>query len=144
MFLFPAAVCLYQWHKIKSGPIAGPSQKNPTELRTAFLFALAYAVILVLIAAAKEYAGQGGLYAVSAITGLSDLDAISLSTAQLAASGRLGERVAAELIVVAVIANTSVKGILAGVLGGRVLFGRILPAFLVPVLAGLVAVLFLL
>ncbi len=144
MFIFPALLCLYQWRRLRNSTIAGPSQRNPTELRTAFLFALAYAVILVLVAAAKEYAGQGGLYAVSAITGLTDLDAISLSTAQLAASGRLGERVAAELIIVAVIANTTVKGLLAGVLGGRDLLGRILAAFLVPILAGFAVVLFLL
>lgn len=144
MFIVPAALCLYQWRRLGSSSIAGPPQKNPTELRTAFLFALAYAVILVGVAAAKEYAGQGGLYAVSAITGLTDIDAISLSTAQLAASDRLDEPTAAELIIIALIANTFSKGVLAGLLGGQVLLRRILLAFLVPILAGFAVVLFLL
>jgi len=144
MFMFPAVFCLFEWRRVRNSSIAGPSQRNPTELRTAFMFAAVYSVVLVVVAAAKDYAGQGGLYAVSAITGLTDLDAISLSTAQLAASGRLDGRIAAELIVVAVISNTLVKAVLATVLGGRVLGRRILLPLLVPVLAGLAALLFLL
>ena len=144
MFLFPAVFCVLEWRRVRSSSIAGPSQRNPTELRTAFMFALAYSVVLLVVSAAKDYAGQGGLYAVSAITGLTDLDAISLSTAQLAASGRLGERVAAELIIVAVISNTLVKAALAGVLGGRALGRRILLPLLIPVLVGFAALLFLL
>ncbi len=144
MFLFPAVFCVLEWRRVRSSSIAGPSQRNPTELRTAFMFALAYSVVLLVVSAAKDYAGQGGLYAVSAITGLTDLDAISLSMAQLAASGRLGERVAAELIIVAVISNTLVKAALAGVLGGRALGRRILLPLLIPVLVGFAALLFLL
>ena len=49
---------------------------------------LLYAVVLVAVAAARDHFGQGGLYAVAALSGLTDMDAIMLSTTQLIHSGR--------------------------------------------------------
>ncbi len=69
-----------------------PIQENPTELKAALWFGLLFAIVLLAVAAAKERLGQGGLYFVAGLSGLTDMDAISLSTAQLVNSGTLGAR----------------------------------------------------
>ena len=63
-----------------------PEQKNPAELKPALLFSALYAFVLLAVAAAKQYFGSTGLYIVAIISGLTDLDAITLSTGQLADS----------------------------------------------------------
>mgnify|MGYP000653397018 CR=1 FL=1 len=44
---------------------------------------------LLAVAAAREHLGEGGLYAVAAVSGLTDVDAITLSSAQLVRAGQL-------------------------------------------------------
>ena len=70
-----------------------PAQENPAQLKTALLFALIYAVIKLAVAAAKEHFGTAGLYAVGVISGLTDMDAITLSTARLVDTGGVNARV---------------------------------------------------
>lgn len=67
-----------------------PAQENPAQLKTALLFALIYAVIKLAVAAAKEHFGTAGLYAVGVISGLTDMDAITLSPARLGRHRRRG------------------------------------------------------
>jgi uncharacterized membrane protein (DUF4010 family) len=63
-----------------------PEQANPAELKSALIFGALYAVIIFAVAAAKDYFGTGGLYVVAMLSGLTDLDAITLSTGRLAAA----------------------------------------------------------
>ena len=60
-----------------------PDQRPPSDLVPALVFGLLYALVLLGVAFAEEQFGQQGLYVVSAISGLTDMDAITLSTAQL-------------------------------------------------------------
>lgn len=59
---------------------------NPSELRPAILFGALYAVVLFVIAAAQDLLGNVGLFAAAALAGLTDIDAITLSTSQLVAT----------------------------------------------------------
>lgn len=93
---------------------------NPFDLMSAVKFGLLYAVVLVLARAAQLYFGEPGVYLSSLLSGLADVDAITLSLAQLNRDGALGSTVAAQAIVLATIANTAVKG-------GIVLVGSALP-----------------
>lgn len=63
-----------------------PSQGNPSELKSAVLFGVLYGVVLISVAASKEYLPHAGLYVIAALSGLADLDAITLSTARLVAA----------------------------------------------------------
>ena len=65
-----------------------PEQKNPAELKPALLFAALYAFVLLAVAAAKQIRSTG-LYIVAVISGLTDLDAITLSTGRLADSDKI-------------------------------------------------------
>jgi len=90
--------------------LAIPEQDNPTELRFALLFAAVYALVLVLVALGKRYLGDSGLYLVAAVSGLSDMDAITLSTAQLTASGGVDAETAWRAILIAAASNMVAKG----------------------------------
>jgi uncharacterized membrane protein (DUF4010 family) len=100
---------------------------NPFELGTAIRFGLLFAGILLASQAAKTYLGDLGLYAASALAGLTDVDAVTLSSARLAHGG-LAVNVASVAILIAVGMNTLVKSSLALGLGTRKLGAR---AFLI-------------
>jgi len=111
-------------------PLAGADDHHvPSELGTAIAFGLLYALILLAVAVAKQHLGEGALYGVAAVSGLTDLDAITLSTAQLVRSGRLGTDLGWRLIVVGALANLVFKGMVAAALGHRRLWGRLALVF---------------
>lgn len=119
-----------------------PEQENPSELKSALLFGLIYAVVLFVVAAVKERYGNRGLYVVAGLSGLTDVDAITLSTAQLVNSGRLDAGDGWKLIVVAAISNLIFKAGAIVALGPRRLFFKILPAYGIVIAAGLLMLLF--
>ena len=119
-----------------------PEQENPSELKSALLFGLIYAVVLFVAAAVKELYGNRGLYVVAALSGLTDVDAITLSTAQLVNAGRLNADDGWRLVVVAAISNLIFKAGAVAALGRRRLFFRILPAYGVVIVAGVLMLLY--
>ncbi|SHE71146.1 Uncharacterized membrane protein, DUF4010 family [Microbulbifer donghaiensis] len=119
-----------------------PEQSNPAELMPALVFAALYAVILVAIAAAREYFGNRGIYVVALISGFTDVDAITLSTANLAGNGVLPPPTAWRAMVIATLANMLFKAGVAGVLGGRTLLRHLAILFAVPLVAGIAVVAF--
>lgn len=93
---------------------------NPFELGPAIKFGLLYAVILLVAKVAQFYFHDTGVYLASLVAGVTDVDAITLSMAQLA--GRqdgIALPTAARAVVLAVISNTIVKGGIALSLGSR-------------------------
>jgi uncharacterized membrane protein (DUF4010 family) len=98
---------------------------NPAELKPALIFGALYAVVLLVVAFVKDRFGEAGLYPVAVLSGLTDVDAITLSTLNLANEGRLEADVASRLILLAVLANTAFKAGFAIVLGSPALRTRI-------------------
>lgn len=100
--------------------------RNPFSLIEAVKFAALFAVVLVLVKRAGQHAGAGGLYAVAAVAGLPDVDAISLSLAgQVRAGGSVD--LAARGVLLAVMSNTVLKTALVLALGSPALRRAILP-----------------
>lgn len=97
--------------------------KNPFELGSAIKITLLFGVVLLVTKGANEYLGAEGLYAASALSGTTDVDAITVSTARLA-SGGLDHVVATASIVIAIAMNTIVKAGMAGWIAGRPLGKR--------------------
>jgi uncharacterized membrane protein (DUF4010 family) len=95
--------------------------RNPLSLRVAIQFALLYALIVLLVRWAQANFGGAGVYLASFLSGLTDLDAISLSLSQLAGSGGIGLQDATRAILVAAGANSLLKLGLASSLGGPAL-----------------------
>ncbi|MEX1993604.1 MAG: MgtC/SapB family protein [Steroidobacteraceae bacterium] len=115
-----------------------PEHGNPADLRTAILFSGLYALVIFIVAATKAEFGDKGLFVVAVLSGLTDMDAITLSTSQLVNQGRLETGMAWRMILVASLANLAFKGALVAVLGSRELLRYILLAFGVAIAAGIV------
>jgi uncharacterized membrane protein (DUF4010 family) len=112
--------------------------RNPLDLESALTFGVLLSTIFVAVRAAQEWLGSAGVYAVSALSGIADVDAVSLSLAR-AAGGTLGADVAANGILLAAFVNTAVKATLAGAIGGRALALRCAPILGAALAAALVA-----
>jgi uncharacterized membrane protein (DUF4010 family) len=119
-----------------------PAQENPTELRSALLFGLIYAAVLFAVAAVRERFGSGWLYAVAAVSGLTDVDAITLSTSQLVNTGRLSTETGWKVIVLAALSNLIFKAGAVAALGHRQLLVRIASAYAVALAVGLAILVF--
>lgn len=102
-----------------------PEAENPAELKPALVFAALYAVVVLAVTAARARLGAAGLYAVAGLSGLTDMDAITLSTSQLVDGGGLEPAVGWRVITVAVLANLVFKAGVVAALGHRRLFLRI-------------------
>ncbi len=127
----------WAWRGRKPAQVPVEHAAKAAELRPALVFALIYAAVLFAVAAARHYfADPAALYGVAALSGLTDVDAITLSTARLVDSGRLEPDTAWRLIVLATLSNLGFKGLLAFVLGGRELGRRLVWTFGLGLLAG--------
>ena len=82
---------------------------NPFELGEAIKFGALFAVVIFIASAAQVYFGNTGLYLAGALAGLTDVDAIALSMANLALQNPENAGPAARTVVIAVISNTMVK-----------------------------------
>jgi uncharacterized membrane protein (DUF4010 family) len=109
---------------------------NPFELGAALKFALLFAAILLGSKAATVHLGTAGTYAAGLLAGSTDVDAISLSVAKLAADGGLAPDVAATTIFLGTASNTLVKGVMGAVVGGWPFGRRVLGAQLAVLAAG--------
>lgn len=117
---------------------------NPFELTSALAFGALYAVILVGSKAAEMYLGTTGLYASAVASGLADVDAVTLTMAELSRpGGSLSVETAAHAVVLAAASNTVVKGGIVLSLGASAMRRAILPGVAV-ILAAMLAVGFLL
>jgi uncharacterized membrane protein (DUF4010 family) len=111
---------------------------NPLRLRTAIGFGVLFALVLVAVRVANEYLGSAGVYAASVLTGVTDVDSITLSVADLSLNGALEPQVAGVAIVLAALVNTATKGIMAGALGSQELRRTIWRSFGLVLLAGMI------
>lgn len=117
---------------------------NPFELGPALSFGLLYAVILLAANAARLYLGDTGVYLSSIASGLADVDAITLTMAELSRdNGGVDLQTAARAIVLAVVSNTLVKGGIVLSMGSATLRKVILPGLLAT-LATAIGVVFIL
>lgn len=113
-----------------------PVQKNPAELKAAFVFGALYAVVLLAVATARDHFGSAGLYVVAGFSGLTDVDAITLSSAQLAEAGAIESSTAWRSIIIAIMANFVFKFATVAALGSRLLTARLAAAFTAAIVCG--------
>lgn len=128
--------------RARGTPAAPPEPGNPAQLRTALFFGALYAVVILGVAVAERFFGSSGLMIVAVLSGLTDVDAITLSTSQLVSDGRLGADEGWRMILVAALSNLGFKGGLAFALGSRRLAWGVAAAFGAAIAAGLCVVFF--
>jgi uncharacterized membrane protein (DUF4010 family) len=136
MFVVSLAIAGGLFFLSRERQAAMAEQGNPADLKLAMMFAAIYAVISFAVAAVQAEFGSGALYPVAIVAGLTDVDAITLSSAQLASQGRLDVDTAWRLVLVASLSNFVFKGAMVAALGGRILLRYVAPAFGLALAAG--------
>jgi uncharacterized membrane protein (DUF4010 family) len=114
--------------------------RNPFSLTSAIKFGLLFAAVLLLVRLAEQYGPSGSVYAVAALSGTVDVDAITLSLAQ---GGETERAIAATAIVLAALSNTVVKCGMAMTIGSAAVRKAVLAATVVILAAGIAAALLL-
>lgn len=114
------------------------TKANPFELGEAVKFGLMFGGVTIAAKAAEVYLGEKGLYLAGAVAGLTDVDAITLSMANLAAVNSSSLKAAAYTIVIAAISNTLMKTGMAVFMGAPELRRMIIPVALVLLAAAAV------
>lgn len=141
--LLGLAAAFLSWRHGKAqagGTVPMPQVSNPTEIRVAISFGALYALVLLLSAWLQDIAGSRGLYAVALASGLTDVDAITLSSLRLFSLDKLDAAQAVFAISLAVLANLVFKAGLVTTVGGAALARRALPG-LAALAAGIIGML---
>ncbi|ULJ71129.1 MgtC/SapB family protein [Rhizobium gallicum] len=115
---FMIAGVFWVWRSGSAREVPEIELKNPFELRMVFSFAALLGLISLISKMAIDYIGASALYAVAAISGLVDVDAITLSTARLMGTA-INVKTAADVILIAVAVNVITKAVLAFTAGTR-------------------------
>lgn len=113
--------------------------KNPLELQSALILGGMLVVILVLAEWLRQELGNTGVYLLAAVSGITDVDAISLSLSRMSLAGTLTLPAAATGILVAVTVNNIFKSILALVIGRSALGLRVAGAMLASLAVGFIS-----
>lgn len=129
--LAAAVVIAVFWRGLHIRPEAPEMDvKNPTEIGVALTFGGLYAVVLLAAAWLSDLVGHQGLYVVALVSGLTDVDAITLTGLRLFGLGHIDMEQAVAVVLIALLANNLFKTMLASLIGGLALARRIVPGML--------------
>jgi uncharacterized membrane protein (DUF4010 family) len=128
--LFGLVATSFNWTRLnKSGELPMPETANPTEIHAALTFGLLFVVVLFLSAWLSDLAGSRGLYVVALISGLTDVDAITLSSLRLFHLDKLSSMQTVTSIAIAYLSNMLFKFGMAASIGGLALARRLAIGF---------------
>jgi uncharacterized membrane protein (DUF4010 family) len=129
--------CIYYYFAQRTDQESDVQVSNPFELGPAIKFGALYAIILLVAKVAQYYFHDAGVYLASVLAGLTDVDAITLSMAELAGTqDGVAVPTAARAVVLATISNTAIKGGIALTAGSRTLRRALVLPFLLMLLTG--------
>lgn len=142
LFLVVEGGAVWWWLRSRSyrdSGEAGFEVSNPLTLSSALQFGALFGVVLFASKALLDRVSEASLNVVGAVSGINDVDAITLSTADLVRNAGLDPAVGARVVLAAVTVNTLVKGAMAVVLGSRQLGVRVGTILGVGAIGGAVA-----
>lgn len=122
-----ASLVLIHRSRAVDGESVNPPMQRPFELTTALQFAVILAVVMVAAEALRRVAGEAGIYTIALVSGLTDVDAITLSLTRMT-EDRLSIEIAQQGVILAALANTSVKLALGMSIGGARMTRLLLPS----------------
>ena len=112
---------------------------NPLKLSTAIKFGLLFAFVLVMVEYSQQLLGSSGVYLTSFLTGLTDVDAITLSVTRLVDNAQLTSNVAGIAVIIAALMNTVSKGAISYFSGSAELRKPVIRAFALMLLTGAIS-----
>ncbi|HMU86315.1 MAG TPA: MgtC/SapB family protein [Agitococcus sp.] len=137
LFAIMVVICVVLYFSRSGETHTMPEPDNPAELTSAIVFGLLYGGIIFAVAAAKEMFGEQSLYLIAMISGLTDVDAITLSTGRLVEGQRLEAHTGWQLVMIAIMANLVFKWGAVAVLGNKVLLKKLTVIFGAAFMVGL-------
>lgn len=126
-----------------NAPTSASDAGDPFDLSTALGFGLLLGVLALLTRAAQQWMGDAGLYALSLLSGLLDVDAILLTVMHMNGQGTLPIDQATIAAGLAVIANMLMKAMISWCIGGTSLGWRVTVGFCIAMAAAAIAALLL-
>lgn len=137
MFLSAVAGVWWFWRKPGDTATAPTHLDNPLELGTGIKFGALLGGILLLAKVLEDLVGEAGVLALAAVSGLVDVDAITLSIGKLVDEGGLGARTGALAVILAAGANMITKAVLTQTLCGGPFARKVAVAFAGILIAGI-------
>jgi uncharacterized membrane protein (DUF4010 family) len=139
--LFMAACTAFLLRREDDAGAIELEHRNPAQVRTALTFGALFALVLLVVAAVKTRFGLEAVYVVALVSGLTDVDAMTLSVADLYQSGRIEAGDAWRVVLVASLANLLFKAGIVAVFGAREVLKTVSLVFGLTALVGLALVL---
>ncbi|MBB3209485.1 uncharacterized membrane protein (DUF4010 family) [Rhodopirellula rubra] len=136
MLILMAIECLVLYVPLRQMESQPADHDNPAQMKPAIVFGVLYALVLFLVAAAKEMFGNNALYWIAGVSGLTDMDAITLSTAKMFNDHRVDAGTAWRVILVATLSNLFFKATAVAFLGSRKLLAYVIVTFGIAALGG--------
>ena len=113
---------------------------NPLELKSALLLGALLTLILLTASVLQQWLGDAGIYLLAIVSGITDVDAITLSLTRMSQTG-LDSRTVIIGIIIASSVNNIMKAGMAVSIGGKAMFIRVALPILLSLLAGLAVML---
>ncbi|MFW5704212.1 MAG: MgtC/SapB family protein [Nanoarchaeota archaeon] len=113
--------------------------RSPFNFLPALKFAIFFLFILFISKLLLILVGVKGLFIIAFLSGITDVDAITISLAQMAATGTISFEAAGIGIFIAAVANTLFKSGIAFYFGGKSFFKYIFISFLIILATGFIA-----
>jgi len=113
--------------------------ENPFDLSTALKFGVLLALIMWLTRLLQTGFGHSGIFLLAGISGISDVDAITLSLSRLVGKGVTAQSAGLGILLAAT-ANTVVKGVIVAAISGGEMARWVAGAFLVLIFSGLIGI----
>jgi uncharacterized membrane protein (DUF4010 family) len=135
-----AAALLLAPATAKKSAVADSTFRNPFSILPALEFGLVFTVVLLVTRVAKHYAGSGGQMVVSAISGLVDVTAISVTLASFVQSGTSAARDAVIGLTLAHAVNAIFKSIVARTSHQPAFYLRLMAGFAIMFAVGAVVI----
>ena len=135
-------LCIFLFYSINKDKEENemPEPENPAQFKTALLFGLLYGGVLLAVAFTKKEFGDEALIIVTILSGLTDVNAITLSLSKLMQGGGLETSTGWRLILLAALSNLFFKGIIAAALGTKRLLKWIGIVFGIAIVFGLLII----
>ena len=138
LFIYAPALLLWYQHRDALATEQPTLNKNPLDLSSALMFGALLAGILLLAELLTQWLGDKGVLILSVVSGLVDVDAITLAIARLSL-GSLDQDTAVIAILLAALSNSLIKAAMALVFGTRGLGLRVAIPMTIAVGAGVMA-----
>ncbi len=130
------------WRKHRNGTrVEQPAlHNNPLDLKSALTLGVLLTLILLMASVLQQWLGNAGIYVLASISGITDVDAITLSLTRMSQTGLASTTVIIGIIIASSV-NNLMKAGMAIFIGGRAMLMRVALPILLSLLAGLVVML---